>query len=69
MTQITKILDCNKPPNGSRYWRWGGIGFCLGAEKTRIQKNAGKRRAPSLRAAVSSVQCTLCWAVVLWVGR
>jgi hypothetical protein len=27
-------------PNGLRYWRWGGRGFCLGAEKTRSQKNA-----------------------------
>jgi len=25
-------------PNGVRYWRWGGRGFCWGAEKTRSQK-------------------------------
>jgi hypothetical protein len=29
-----------KLPNGLRYWRWGGRGLCLGAEKTRSQKNA-----------------------------
>ena len=39
-----------------RYLRWGGRGFCLGAGKTRSEKNARKcRRIPS-------VQCTLCWA-------
>jgi hypothetical protein len=27
-------------PNGLRYLRVGGRGFCLGAEKTRSQKNA-----------------------------
>jgi hypothetical protein len=27
------------PSNGLRYWRWGGRGLCLGAEKTRSQKN------------------------------
>ena len=44
----------NMRPNGLRYWRWGGRGLCLGAEKTRSQKNARKcRRIPS-------VQCTLC---------
>jgi len=44
-----------RPPNGLRYWRWDGRGLCLGAEKTRSQKNARKcRRIPS-------VQCTLCW--------
>jgi hypothetical protein len=26
-------------PNGLRYWRWGGHGLCLRAEKTRSQKN------------------------------
>jgi len=28
------------PANGLRYLRVGGRGFCLGAEKTRSQKNA-----------------------------
>jgi hypothetical protein len=27
-------------PNGLRYLRWGGRGFCLGAGKTRSQENA-----------------------------
>jgi hypothetical protein len=27
-------------PNGLRYWRWGGRGLCLGAEKTRSEENA-----------------------------
>ena len=49
-------LFCKKLPNGLRYWRWGGRGFCLGAEKTRSQKNACKSRR------IPSVQCTLCWA-------
>jgi len=41
-------------PNGLRYPRVGGRGQCLGAEKTRSQKNAPKpRRLPH-------VGCTLC---------
>jgi hypothetical protein len=24
----------SEAPNGLRYWRWGGRGLCLGAEKT-----------------------------------
>ena len=28
-----------EPPNGVRYLRVGGRGFCLGAEKTRSEKN------------------------------
>ena len=43
-----------KPPNGLRYLQVGGRGQCLGAEKTRSQKNVRKwRRIPP-------VQCTLC---------
>ena len=38
--------------------RWGGRGLCLGAGKTRSQKNACKPHR------ISSVQCTLCWADV-----
>jgi hypothetical protein len=30
----------NDRMNGLRYWRWGGVGFCLEAGKTRSQKNA-----------------------------
>jgi hypothetical protein len=30
----------NQTPNGLRYLRVGGRGFCLGAGKTRSQKNA-----------------------------
>jgi len=38
-----------------RYLRVGGRGFCLGAGKTRSQKNAWKgRRIPHVR-------CTLCY--------
>jgi len=45
----------NQQPNGLRYWCWGKRGQCLGAEKTRSQKNACKsRRLPH-------VGCTLCW--------
>ena len=37
------------PSNGLRYLRVGGRGFCLGAGKTRSQKNARKcRRIPSV---------------------
>jgi hypothetical protein len=37
-------------PNGLRYLRWGGRGLCLGAGKTRSQKNAHKsRRLPHVR--------------------
>ena len=50
-------------PNGLRYLRVGGRGLCLGAEKTRSQKNACKpRRLPHVR-------CTLCWAAVDWKTR
>jgi hypothetical protein len=28
------IAQGKKTPNGLRYWRWGGRGLCLGAEKT-----------------------------------
>ena len=39
-----------KTPNGLRYLRVGGRGQCLGAEKTRSQKNAPKsRRLPHVR--------------------
>ena len=41
--------------NGLRYLRVGGRGQCLGAEKTRSQKNAQKC------GRIPSVQCTLCW--------
>jgi hypothetical protein len=45
--------------NGLRYLRVGGRGQCLGAGKTRSQKNAPKsRRLPHVR-------CTLCWATCL----
>ena len=43
-------------PNGLRYLRVGGRGLCLGAEKTRSQKNACKSRR------IPHVRCTLCWA-------
>jgi hypothetical protein len=33
------FYDDIKQANGLRYWRWGGRGQCLGAEKTRSQKN------------------------------
>ena len=46
----------NMRPNGLRYWRWGGRGLCLGAEKTWSQKTVWKCRK------LPSVQCTLCWA-------
>jgi len=37
---IFSTLFCKEQPNGLRYLRVGGRGFCLGAEKTRSQKNA-----------------------------
>jgi len=46
------ILALDKCSN--RYWRWGGRGFCLGAEKTRSEENAWKSHR------IPSVQCTLC---------
>jgi hypothetical protein len=60
--QITKPNLRNKDgfgfalglPNGLRYLRVGGRGFCLGAGKTRSEENAWKcRRIPHVR-------CTLC---------
>jgi len=42
--------------NGSRYLRVGGCGQCLGAGRTRSQKNAPKSRW------LPHVRCTLCWA-------
>ena len=48
-------LFCTERANGLRYLRVGGRGQCLGAEKTRSQKNTCKpRRLPH-------VGCTLCW--------
>jgi len=45
---------CDEAPNGLRYLRVGGRGFCLGAGKTRSEENARKcRRIPHVR-------CTLC---------
>jgi len=38
---------------GLRYWRWGGRGLYLGAEKTRSRKNARKCRR------ILSAVCTL----------
>ena len=46
----------NMRSNGLRYPQVGGRGFCLGAGKTRSQKNARKCRRIPL------VGCTLCWA-------
>ncbi|KXK13247.1 MAG: hypothetical protein UZ14_CFX002001764, partial [Chloroflexi bacterium OLB14] len=49
MSQFENQLDLKKAllkdltkrlPNGLRYLRVGGRGLCLGAEKTRSQKNA-----------------------------
>ena len=53
----------HEPPNGLRYLRVGGCGLCLGAGKTRSQKNARKcRRIPHVR-------CTLCSAALLIIAR
>jgi hypothetical protein len=48
-------MDWKLQPNGLRYPQVGGLGFCLGSEKTRSQKNACKSRRLPL------VGCTLCW--------
>jgi hypothetical protein len=54
--QVAHVLALSATPNGLRYLRVGGRGFCLGAEKNRSQKNAPKcRRIPHVR-------CTRCWA-------
>jgi hypothetical protein len=37
---LNQILHPYQPPNGLRYLRVGGRGFCLGAGKTQSQKNA-----------------------------
>ena len=58
---VTNLIFAKHPkdltkqtPNGLRYLRVGGRGFCLGAGKTRSEKNAWKcRRIPHVR-------CTLC---------
>jgi hypothetical protein len=45
-------MVARQTPNGVRYWRWGGRGFCLGAGKTRSQKmleNAAESLASSAR--------------------
>ena len=34
------LLLFSEAPNGLRYLRVGGLGFCLGAGKTRSEKNA-----------------------------
>ena len=49
------VLLLAKPPNGMRYLRVGGRGFCLRVGKSWSQKNAPKsRRFPHVRY-------TLCW--------
>ena len=49
------LIRFNQTPNGLRYLRVGGRGFCLGAGKTRSHKNAYKSRR------IPHVRCTLCW--------
>jgi len=39
-TYSLNFISLEQPPNGVRYLRVGGRGFCLGAEKTQSQKNA-----------------------------
>ena len=34
---ILMFCFAKRTSNGLRYWRWGGHGLCLGAEKTRSQ--------------------------------
>jgi hypothetical protein len=34
------------PPNGLCYWRWGGRGFCLRAEKLKARKMLKKAEDP-----------------------
>ena len=58
--------------NGLRYLRWGGRGLCLGAEKTRSQKNAWReacrtRSAPASSALLSWCSCrTLRTDLLIW---
>jgi hypothetical protein len=50
LTEMLKNVGCKEennlyikpllPPNGLRYLRVGGCGFCLGVGKARSQKNA-----------------------------
>ena len=49
-------------PNGLRYWRWGGRGLCLGAEKTRSQNALDAESSPLGEDVqrTEEVQCTLC---------
>jgi hypothetical protein len=57
------LLVFSEAPNGLRYLRVGGRGQCLGAGKTRSQKNACKsRRLPHVR-------CTLCWLALCFEGQ
>jgi len=36
--------------NGLRYWRWGGLGLCLGAGKTRSRESSRKwQRIPCIQ--------------------
>jgi len=37
--QAVVQIDDVSLPDGLRYWRWGGRGLCLGAEKIQSQKN------------------------------
>jgi len=40
MKDCLRFLVFSEAPNGLRYLRVGGRGLCLGAGKTRSQKNA-----------------------------
>jgi hypothetical protein len=43
------------PPNGSRYWRWGGRGFCLEQEKPEARKML-ENRAESRQSTARCVR-------------
>jgi|CXWL01.1.fsa_nt_gi hypothetical protein len=47
------------PPNGLRYWRWGGRGLCLGAEKTRSHAYAKRLMRSVLQNPQRSVRALL----------
>jgi hypothetical protein len=46
-----------QPPNGVRYWRWGGVDSAL--EQKKLKARQMLENAPDS----PSVQCTRCWAL------
>jgi hypothetical protein len=46
-------------PNGWQYWRWGGLGFCLKAEKPKPACPGGSGQGNMIACTLPQVQVSL----------